>query len=51
MVFALLDNFVNLKNLYIQYDGKNSCHLDAAATCTYRRTLGLIAAAKNQNNQ
>jgi len=39
MVFALLDDFVNLKNLHIQHDGKNSCHPQAAATCTYRRTL------------
>ena len=40
MVFALLDDFVNLKNLHIQHDGKNPCHREAAATCTYRRTLG-----------
>jgi len=40
MVFALLDDFVNLKNLHINREGKNSCHRDAAATCTYRRTLG-----------
>ncbi len=39
MVFALLDDFVNLKNLHIQHDGKNPCHREAAATCTYRRTL------------
>ena len=32
MVFALLDDFVNLKDLHIQYDSKNSCHRDAAAT-------------------
>jgi hypothetical protein len=42
MVFALLGDFVNLKNLHIQYDGKNPCHRQAAATCTYRRTLGAI---------
>jgi len=42
MVFALLDDFMNLKNLLIQYDGKNPCHRQAAATCTYRRTLWLI---------
>jgi hypothetical protein len=39
MVFAFLDDFVNLKNLHIKHDGKNSCHRQAAATCTYRRTL------------
>jgi len=44
MVFAFLDDFVNLKNLHIQNDGKNPCHRYAAATCTYRRTLGTIAA-------
>jgi hypothetical protein len=32
MVFALLDDFVNLKDLHIQYDGKNPCHRDATAT-------------------
>jgi hypothetical protein len=42
MVFALLDDFVNLKNLHIQHDGKNPCHPQAAATCTYRRTLWLM---------
>jgi len=42
MVFALLDDFMNLKNLQIQHDGKNSCHRQAAATCTYRRTLCAI---------
>jgi len=45
MVFALLDDFMNLGNLHIQHDGKNPCHLQAAATCTYRRTLGI-----SQNN-
>jgi len=39
MVFASLDDFMNLKNLQIKHDGKNSCHRKAAATCTYRRTL------------
>jgi hypothetical protein len=39
MVFAFLDDFVNLKNLHIKHDGKNACHPQAAATCTYRRTL------------
>ena len=39
MVFALLDDFVNLKNLHIQNEGKNPCHPQTAATCTYRRTL------------
>jgi hypothetical protein len=39
MVFALLDDFVNLTNLHIKHDGKNPCHREAAATCTYRRTL------------
>jgi hypothetical protein len=42
MVFAFLDDFVNLKNLHTQHDGKNSCHPQAAATCTYRRTLYTI---------
>jgi hypothetical protein len=42
MVFALLDDFVNLKNLHIKHDCKNACHRDAAATCTYRRTLAKI---------
>jgi hypothetical protein len=42
MVFALLNDFVNLKNLHIQPDGKNPCHPQAAATCTYRRTLASI---------
>ena len=42
MVFALLDDFVNLKNLHIQHDCKNPCHLQAAATCTYRRTLAQL---------
>jgi len=51
MVFALLDDFVNLKDLQIKHEGKNSCHRDSAATDPYRRTLGLIAAAKNQTNQ
>jgi hypothetical protein len=32
MVFAFLDDFVNLKNLHIQHDGKNPCHPQAAAT-------------------
>jgi len=32
MVFALLDDFVNLKNLHIKHDGKNPCHPQAAAT-------------------
>jgi len=32
MVFALLDDFVNLKDLHIQYDGKNPCHPQAAVT-------------------
>jgi hypothetical protein len=39
MVFAFPDDFMNLKNLHIQHEGKNSCHPHAAATCTYRRTL------------
>jgi len=26
MVFALLDDFVNLGNLHIKHGGKNSCH-------------------------
>ena len=26
MVFALLDDFVNLGNLHIKHDGKNPCH-------------------------
>jgi len=47
MVFALLDDFVNLKNLHIQNEGKNPCHPQAAATCTYRRTLGTIGCNKN----
>jgi len=44
MVFALLDDSVNLKNLHIQHEGKNPCHPQAAATCTYRRTLAPILA-------
>ena len=40
MVIALLDDFVNLKNLHIQYDGKNPCHRKSVGNCTYRRTLG-----------
>jgi hypothetical protein len=32
MVFALLDDFVNLGNLHIKHGGKNPCHLKAAAT-------------------
>jgi hypothetical protein len=32
MVFALLDDFVNLGNLHIKHDGKNPCHPQAAAT-------------------
>ena len=43
MVFAFLDHFMNLKNLHIHHEGKNPCHPQAAATCTYRRTLALIA--------
>jgi len=39
MVFALLDDFMNLGNLHIQYDGKNPCHREAVGNCTYRRTL------------
>ena len=39
MVFAFLDDFMNLKNLHIQYEGKKPCHPQAAPTCTYRRTL------------
>jgi len=35
---------MNLKDLHIQYDGKNPCHREAVGNCTYRRTLGLIAA-------
>jgi len=50
MVFASLDDFVNLKNLHIQNEGKNPCHPQAAATCTYRQTLGLIAAEIIQTN-
>jgi len=46
MVFALLDDFVNLGNLHIKHGGKNSCHRQAAATCTYRRTLGPIKNSK-----
>jgi hypothetical protein len=46
MVFALLYDFVNLKNRHIQHDGKNPCHPQAAATCTYRRTLEAIATLK-----
>jgi hypothetical protein len=51
MVFALLDDFVNLKDLRIKHDGKNPRHHQAAATCTYRRTLGLIAAVIIQKIQ
>ena len=29
MVFALLDDFMNLKNLHIHHEGKNSCHREA----------------------
>jgi len=29
MVFALPDDFVNLKKLHIQNDGKNPCHSEA----------------------
>jgi len=32
MVFALLDDFVNMKDLHIQHDGKNPCHPQAAPT-------------------
>ena len=42
MVFAFLDDFMNLKNLHIQYKGKKPCHPQAAPTCTYRRTLSPI---------
>jgi len=42
MVFASLDDFVNLKDLHIQHDDKKPCHRDAAEACTYRRTLGVI---------
>jgi hypothetical protein len=42
MVFALLDDFVNLTNLHIKHDGKNSCHRDAAPTA---HTAGPLAAS------
>src|SRR5512133_1871804 len=42
MVFALLADFVNLKDLHIQHEGKNPRHPQTAATCTYRRTLATI---------
>jgi hypothetical protein len=32
MVFALLDDFMNLGNLHIKHDGKNPCHRDSAPT-------------------
>jgi hypothetical protein len=32
MVFAPLDDFVNLKSLHTQNNSKNPCHRDAAAT-------------------
>jgi hypothetical protein len=28
MAFALLDDFVNLKDLHIKQEGKNPCHSD-----------------------
>jgi hypothetical protein len=42
MVFALLDDFVNLKNLHIQHEGKNPCHHQAAATAHTAERYGQL---------
>ncbi len=51
MVFAILYDFVNLKDIHIQYDGKNPCHHEAVGNMHIPPNVGGNCESHFQTNK